>query len=209
MVYALTNVQLIFVIISSVIVSILLILFLFIPGLRLYHKKYYRNYYYKKIYSIAQNNDYYLVNNFVFKLDKAHDICIDHILFGEKYIYVLVDKYYSGDLTGNASDPDLVLIGKNGKRNYIENPFYSFNKLLSMLSTATGINTDLMIGVTVVNNNCRMNIQTNSKQFFLVQRNRLTKLIKTIEARDVGLINGKQLQKAVLTVDKLNMKERY
>ena len=167
-----------------------------------------KGYYYRKIYSYTCNRDFYLINNFVFRLDSKHNTLIDHMLFGDKFIYVIMDKYYEGDLTGNSYDPDLILIGKNGSKNYVDNPFVAFNKLLSRLSTVTGISTDLMIGITMVNNDCRMNIQSSSKQFFMIQRNRFKKLVDTIEQRPVGKINAKSLQEAVLTVNNLNRKDK-
>jgi hypothetical protein len=130
------------------------------------------------------------------------------MLFGEKFIYVVMDKYYEGDLTGNSYDPDLMLIAKNGSKNYVDNPYVAFNKLLSRLSTVTGINTDLMIGITMVNDDCRMKIDSSSKQFFIIQRKRFKRLVDTIEQREVGLINAEALQKAVLTVNNLNKRDK-
>jgi len=130
------------------------------------------------------------------------------MLFGEKFIYVIMDKYYEGDLTGNSYDPDLILIAKNGSKNYVDNPYVAFNKLLSRLSTVTGINTDLMIGITMVNDDCRMKIDSSSKQFFIIQRKRFKRLVDTIEQREVGMINAEALQKAVLTVNNLNKRDK-
>ena len=118
-----------------------------------------------------------------------------------------MDKIYDGDLMGSNSDPSLVLLFKKGGKSYVDNPYYAFNRLLSRLSTATGIDTDYMIGITIVNNECRMKINSQSKQFFMVQRKRLKKLIKLIESRNIGAINEKELQEAVLTVNRLNRKQ--
>ena len=209
MIYSkLSNLQITFIIVASVAVAILLFIFVVIPLLRIIHKRNYKGYYYRKIYNYTLNRDFYLINNFVFRLDSKHNTSIDHILFGDKFIYVIMDKYYEGDLMGNSYDPDLILIAKNGSRNYVDSPYIMFNKLLSRLSTATGISTDLMIGITVINNDCRMNIDSSSKQFFMIQRNRFPKLVDTIEAREVGKINAKSLQEAVLTVDNLNRRDK-
>lgn len=200
--------QITFIIVASVVGTILLFIFAIIPLLHIIHKHNYKGYYYRKIYSYTLNHDFYLINNFVFRLDSKHNTSIDHILFGDKFIYVIMDKYYEGDLMGNSYDQSLILIAKNGSKNYVDNPYVLFNKLLSRLSTATGINTDLMIGITMINNDCRMNIESNSKQFFMIQRKRFSKLVDTIEARDVGKINASELQKAVLTVDNLNRRDK-
>jgi len=205
--FSLTPVQIIFIVVASVVVLLILSLVLAIYFIKVHSKKNFKNYYYKKIYSIALNNDYYLINNFAFRVDTKNILVIDHLLFGNKFIYVIMDKCYEGDLMGNASDPDLVLIQKNGEKTYVENPFFSFGKLLSKFSTSTGISTTLLIGITLINNDSRMNIETSSKQFFMIQRKRLPKLIKKIESRDVGLINAEGLQEAVLTVNDLNRKD--
>lgn len=209
MIYAsLNTLQITFIIVASVVAAILFFIFVVVPLMRIIHKKYYKNYYYKKIYNYTLNRDYYLINNFVFRLDSKHNTIIDHILFGEKFIYVIMDKYYEGDLTGNSYDQSLVMLAKNGSKNYVDNPYVTFNKLLSRLSTVTGISTDLMIGITMINNDCRMNINSSSKQFFMIQRKRFSKLVDTIEERDVGNINAEELQKAVLTVNNLNRKDK-
>ena len=206
MIYALTTTQIIFIAVAGAIVAIGLFFALYIPISHLYHKKAYKRYYYKLIYKIALYKDYYLVNNFVFRLDQKRNATVDHILFGDKFIYIIIGQYYEGDLMGSASDPDLVLISKNGQKTYVENPYHSYNILLSRFSTATGIPTNLMIGIQVVNNNCRMNIATSSKQFYMVKRKDLKKLIKLIESRPVDAIQAENLQKAVLIVNDLNRK---
>ena len=208
LVYDLTKIQIIFIIVASVVGAILVLIFAIIPIMHIIHKRNYKGYYYRKIYNYTLNRDFYLINNFVFRLDSKHNTLIDHILFGDKFIYVIMDKYYEGDLTGNSYDPDLILIGKNGSKIYVDNPYVLFNKLLSRLSTVTGISTDLMIGITMINNSCRMNIDSSSKQFFMIQRNRFKKLVDTIEQREVGRINAKSLQEAVLTVNNLNRKDK-
>ena len=208
MVYALTNIQIIFIVVASVIVASLLCIFIMIPVLRIIHKRHFKNYYYRRIYNYTLNHDFYLINNFVFQLDSKHNTIIDHILFGDKFIYVIMDAYYEGDLMGNAVDPSLILLGKNGVKNYVDNPYVLFNKLLSRLSTATGIPTELMIGICMINNDCRLQIQTSSKQFFMIQRNRFKKLVDTIESRDVGNMNAKRLEEAVKIVDNLNKRHK-
>jgi len=207
-VYELTKIQITFIIVASIVGAVLLVIFAVLPLLRIYHKRNYKGYYYHKIYNYTLNHDFYLINNFVFKLDSKHNTVIDHMLFGEKFIYVIMDKYYEGDLTGNSYDPDLILIAKNGSKNYVDNPYVAFNKLLSRLSTVTGINTDLMIGITMVNDDCRMKIDSSSKQFFIIQRKRFKRLVDTIEQREVGMINAEALQKAVLTVNNLNKRDK-
>ena len=67
---------------------------------------------------------------------------------------------------------------------------------------------DLLIGITVVNKECKISIETNSKQFYIIQKNKLKRLIRAIESRNVGNINAPQLEALVKAIDKLNRKKK-
>ena len=56
---------------------------------RHYTFKNFQNIYYKAIRKIADINDYYLINNLVIKNNNQLVCRIDHVLFGDKYIYVI------------------------------------------------------------------------------------------------------------------------
>ena len=201
---ALTQLQIIFIIIASVVVAVGLFLAIFIPFTHLSHKLRFNMYCYKLVYKVALYRDYYLVNNFLIRVEQDHFINVDHVLFGEKFIYIIMDQYYNGDLMGSGSDQDLILFSHKGEKSYVENPYFSGNKLLSRFSTTTGISTDLLIGVHIVNDSCRMNIQSNSRQFYMVKRKHFKKLIKKVESRDVSDIRADQLQEAVKIVNEMN-----
>ena len=139
-----------------------------------------------------------------FRVDSSKVAKIDHILFGNKYIYIINDAYYEGDLTGKETDKSLILINDKGKKFYTDNQYLISSSLVKTLSQSTGIGMDLMIGVTVVNNNCKISIETSNKQFYIIQKKRLKRLIKAIESRNVGNINAAQLEALVKAIDKLN-----
>lgn len=206
LVFALTELQITFIIIASILGAVTIFLLFFIPINHLYHKYNFNHYCYKLVYKTALYRDFYLVNNFIINIDRDNSINIDHVLFGDKFIYVIVDHYYDGDLMGSGADQDLILFSKKGDKSYVENPYYTYGKLLSRFSTATGISTDLMIGVQIVNNSCRMKIETNSKQFYMVKRKRFKKLIKMVESRDVGNLRADALKEAVKIVNDMNEK---
>lgn len=181
-----------------------LFIFVYIPLSKRKHKKSFQNYCYKKIYSIANYKDYYLINNFIFSIDGVHRTSIDHIMFGNKYIYIIMDKYYEGNLVGKSGDASFIFIDRTGKKQYTDNPFVYSSKLLKKLSGVSGLASDLLIGITLVNDECKLNIENPSKQYYIVQRKDLALLIKEIEKRDVGCLNEKQLSSAVSTMDKIN-----
>lgn len=196
--------QIIFLIAAPIVVVALVVFFIVIPINRKREKNNFKEYCYKSIYKIAFDEDYYLINNLLFRVDPSKVARIDHILFGNKYIYIIIDVYFDGDLTGKESDKSLILIDDKGKKYYTDNQYAVSKALVKSLADSTGIDMDLLIGVVVVNNRCKLSIETNNKQFYLIQKNKLKRLIRAIESRNVGNINGPQLEALVKAIDKLN-----
>ena len=65
-----------------------------------------------------------------------------------------------------------------------------------------------MIGIVLVNDDCKVAVQSESKQFYIIQRKRLAALIKAIESRPINNINENQLAKAVQSIAKLNKRKK-
>ena len=196
--------QIIFLIAAPIVVIALVVFFLVIPVNRRREKKHFKESCYKSIYKIAFDEDYYLINNLLFRVDPSKVGRIDHILFGNKYIYIIIDAYFEGDLTGKETDKSLILINDKGKKFYTDNQYLISKSIVKSLADSTGIDINLLIGVVVVNKDCKISIETNNKQYYIIQKNRLKKLIRAIESRNVGNINAKQLEALVKAIDKLN-----
>lgn len=208
MLVQLTNIQLAFVIIVPIVLLIFLFICIYIPASGAYRRKHFQVHFYKQVYRVALNNDYYLINQFVFKVDSSKNATVDHILFGSKYIYVIISKYYQGDLVGKYLDKSLIFISHKGKKCYTDNPFNEVKLLASKLSSSTSIDASLMIGIVLINDDCKVAVQSESKQFYIIQRKRLPSLIKAIESRPVSTINETQLGKAVQSIAKLNKRKK-
>ena len=200
--------QIAFIIIVPLIVLVMVFLAIFIPLRRKQIKKNFRYYYYKKLYSIAMDRDYYLINNFLFRIDQSHVARVDHILFGDKYIYMCTDCMFEGNIDGKEGDTSLILITKEGKKRYEDNPLIANRKLIDKLCLITGLDQSLMIGVCIYNDDCRCSVETTSKSSYMIQANRLKALIRAIESREIGEINKEQLASAVKAIDKLNRRNR-
>ena len=183
-------------------------LVIFIPIRNRKKKSDFKYFYYKTIYKIAMDRDYYLINNFLFKIDESYVARIDHILFGDKYIYLITDSYFDGDITGKEDDTSIIRIESTGKKYYDNNPIVTSKKLLTKLSMVTGIDPSMMIGVSLINSECRSDIKTTGKQFYIIQVNKLKSLVKAIESRDIDSINAEQLASAVKAINKLNRKRK-
>lgn len=171
-------------------------------------KKDFKYFYYKRLYRLAMDKDYYLINNFIFKIDDSHVGRIDHILFGDKYIYLINDSYFDGDIEGKENDRSLILINKVGKKYYVDNPIIDNRNILTKLAIVTGIDKSLLISISLINDNCHSGVITSSKASYIIQSNKMKYLIKAIESRPIGKINAKELANAVKAIDKLNRRKR-
>ncbi len=204
----LSNGQIAFLIIVPIIVIAGLFCAFFFPLRKRKMRKEFKYYYYRFIYKEALYQDLYLINNFMFKIDDTHVGKIDHILFANKYIYIINDYYFDGDIEGKDTDASLIFISRTGKKKYMDNLLLDNKKLISKLSLITGINSSLMIGVSLVNKNCNVGVSSSSKHHYIVQANKFKMLLNAIESRPIGNINQEQLAKAVQAIDKLNRKTK-
>ena len=201
--------QIAFLIIVPTVVIALAVLVIVLVIRHKNEQKDFKMHYYKRIYKIAMDKDYYLINNFLFKIDDSHVGRIDHILFADKYIYIINDFFYDGNIVGKENDSDIICINKYGQKSYQENPLGTNKKLLTRLSLVTGIDKTLLIGVSLINDNCECGVTSSSKSFYIIQSKHINKLIKAIESRQIGNINKEQLASAVKAIDKLNRRKRY
>ena len=204
----LNTIQWAFVIIVPIVLLIFLFVCIYYPIANAFRRKNFQIHFYKMVYRVALDNDFYLINQFVFKVDSSKNSIVDHILFGEKYIYVIISKYYQGDLLGKYLDKSLIFISHKGKKCYTDNPYNESKFLTSKLSSSTGIDASLMIGIVLINDDCKVAVQSESKQFYIIQRKRFPALIKAIESRPVETINETQLSKAVQSIAKLNKRKK-
>lgn len=97
---------------------------------------------YHILYRYADEEDCYLLNDvrvFLSK-DDMEPTKLDHILFTEKYIYLITDFLAFGGIYGNVKDASLFLKGTDGKIQTIPNPILIGQNLVHNLED------DVMIG---------------------------------------------------------------
>lgn len=200
-----TAAQITFIVVCSILALALGVVVFFLIR-NAYYKKHFTEAYYKTIYKMAVLDDYYLINHFTYSVDESTSTKIDHIVFGDKFIYVIICKYFEGDISGKSNDMSLIFQARNGKNCYTPNPINEIKSSTTNLSVISGIDPDYMIGIVLVNDSCRVAIQSESKQFYVIQKKRLEALIHAIEARPLGKMNEGKLFEAVQIIDDLNEK---
>lgn len=198
--------------ICALIFILLLLLFLIIFPFakRHYNFKNFQKIYYKEIKKIAEINDYYLINNLVIKNNNQLICRIDHVLFGDKYIYVIKDRYYRGAISGKKEDSTWFFYSNQKKQFEMDNPMAMNEKRLEKLSLVTNIDKSFFISILVINDNCVVKNanELNKNNSFIVSKKNLRKLIKNIEKRNVKNMDQKQLEFAVQDISRLYGKNK-
>lgn len=167
------------------------------------------NAYFRTINKVALYKDFYLINLLKLKIDSNQFITYDHVLFGNKYIYVIADAYYEGVLKGTITDSKLSLIERKNRRGReIDNPLYTNKYRLEKLALATGIEKDMLINIVVVNDECDLTNITNNDSVFMINRCDFYRLIDAIESREVRILNPEELKGIVQDIDRLNQRKK-
>lgn len=161
--------------------------------------------YYKEIRKIADLQDYYLINNLAIRNNNQLICKIDHVLFGNKYIYVIKDRFYRGAISGNKNDKIWMFYTKGNKSLEMENPMKVNEKRVDKLSLVTQIDMSFFISIVLINDDCvvKSTKELNRDNSFIVSKRNLSKLIKTIEKRNVRNMDPKQLEYAVQDISRL------
>ena len=199
--------------ISLAVLLVLVILFiLFFP--KLYRKRLKTNYvshYGKRIYRYALHNDLYLINQLELKGNDDQLISIDHLLFGNKYIYVISDYYLPGTIEAKENDKSFLYTSyvKNAKTVYIDNLLLKGKMLAKKTSLTLGLNPTFFISIAIVDNDADFgDFKSTQKDNYIVHLSRFNKLIDEIESRDVAPLNDDQLKYAVKDVNRLNVRKK-
>ncbi|MEA5061055.1 MAG: hypothetical protein VB015_01365 [Erysipelotrichaceae bacterium] len=203
-----STLKIVFIIIVPIIFLLVIAFILYKPIRKSIYRKKYRELYGKRVYKIALYEDFYLINLFNFKYDDKHYAIVDHVLFSNKYIYVIMDKFYDGSIAGKIDDQSLVMVTSKGKKQYIDNPIIESKAIVKRIALMTNIDPTLFIGISLTNEECAIDVQQTSKDFYIIQVNKLTSLVNAIESRNIEPINPDQLQRLVNDMDRINKKRK-
>ena len=150
------------------------------------------------------HKDFYLINKLVLKSHDDSRLVVDHLLFGNKYIYVLYDFYCEADLYGKSTDNSFLIKGKKNN-SYTDNPVQIAKKQLKELSVLINIDESLFIPIALVNDSC--NIINNDESNSLVCLRKLKSAIEYYENQNVKPLNQEQMMFAVHDISCINLRD--
>jgi len=199
------------------IIALLLVIFLIIIYFVRKHDavKIFKKAAWRKLYSLAQSKDFYLLNK-VFVNTELDTLHIDHLVVGEKYIYVIASRYYESNIQGDSYvSPKWEVISKEGAViREITNPVIYNEKRTICLAKFLGWNkqkSPMFISIVVINNPVDFNIKNTaiSPYSFIVHKRDLAKQIKKIEKDSrFSPFDEESLQKIINRIHRLSEDEK-
>lgn len=190
-------------IVAAVFVGIaLLFWFLYSPVRTLIFRKTPNEVFYRKIIKIVRDGDFYLINNFEVEIEKGKIMKIDHIIGGNKYIYIITDRYFDGTIVGEAVDDYWLYFTKGRKdavvKTEIVNPLMETKNMIVRLGIQRSLPMEYVVGIVLVNDDCFVTGFKNVPGTVqLTTYSQLEKVINKYESENIGDINEKDLHRAI------------
>lgn len=197
-----------FIVLASLAALFFLWLFFYPPLRRHFRKTHTVRAYFKTVNRIAEDNDYYLINNFKSHTRDSTTFHIDHLLIGNKFIYCIRDRYYDGALSAKPEDGSWIYYhGKTAK--YIDNPMQLNELRVERLALMSGISRSIFVSIVLINDDCWItpfdNVDTGS---YLVSLKMLPKLIQMLEATDIEPLDQWEVERVVKDLATLKENEK-
>lgn len=198
--------------VSAFVLLVLFIVFFFLH--KKYAAKWFKRKVWKKLYHLAEDQDYYLLNNVLIKTetDKLH---INHLLVGDKFVYVIASRYFEADISGDSFlSPSWHVVDRSNKPvREFSNPVI-FNQQRTMeLARFLGWNatkTTMFISIVVINNGCKFNLNGDktSSDCYFIHAKELKKLVRKLEKTpSLAPFDEGPLNKVVACIHRLSVEE--
>lgn len=149
----------------------------------------------RKISSISLRNNFNVIDDL--KIDRNGDLIhFDHIVFGNKYIYLINDVTCFNTILGKSEDNSWLMVNSHTKEtNYIDNFLIKTRLDLEKFSRVAKLDKSLLVVITNLNNECNIKIDSkNVENSYVTKEGKLKKLILEKERENVSEINKEQLQ---------------
>ncbi len=158
----------------------------------------YKRFYYDYVNHVVKYNDFYLINNLAFDVGDTQTLSIDHLIGGDKYIYVIIDYYLDGGIKIDPLQPISYVYKKDDKKFEIANPLQVVAHSMTKLSSLSGISSEFLVGIVLINDDCNVvSIENGSSPVNIVRLRELSKFIGEYEKRSVKPFVSRQLWQAI------------
>lgn len=154
--------------------------------------------YFKKVMRVAKYGDYYLVNDVKIHKEDPHSPTIDHLLAGNKYLYLIFDYYFEGAVDASLNDEYWTYHKTDGTKAKILNPIKKSAQIGEYFASNNYLDHSFIVTIVLINNDCFISpIKNDGEQEELVPLSKLEKLIRSYESHKVSEFNSDDLAKVI------------
>ncbi len=160
----------------------------------------------RKLYNLAQDYDYYLLNDVNVKTDPSTSVHIDHLLIADKNIYIIASRHYIGNIVQDKNNYAKINIVSNDNlllETNVSNPIV-YNEIrrqkMAERFLGDGVDTSSFKSIVVVDNNIdyKFDLDTFTPFSFICHKKEIRKLIlKTEKESNYDPLNVISAQKVV------------
>lgn len=157
----------------------------------------YKRFDYDVIARLVKNNDYYLINSFTFETGST-PLVIDHLIGGDKYLYVVIDYFIPGTLEVDPRLKYAMVYRKGNEKLEMLSPYEMVRAAIERLSTLSGIPSEYIVGIALINDDAVVLGNAHpSADLYLSTPHQIGKIIWSYEKRDVKPFVSSQLWQAI------------
>ena len=160
----------------------------------------------KKVRRFARRNKLLAIDDLNILNYQREKVGINHVIFGKKYIYVITDFLLKGFIRGETNDNSWVYYDKIKKNtSYLSNLNKISEQNIQEFSGILGINTDPIVSICVVPNECDFSIEhLENEKKMVVHYSSLNRKIKEMENQNIGSLNEEQIYEQFNTIKERN-----
>lgn len=126
-------------------------------------------------------NDYLYLSKVVLRVAEREYVNIDHIIIGDRFIYVIATKFYYGYVNGKDIDAKWV-VSDGATTNIVNNPFYANEVKIDYLSRIMKISRDKFVNIVMLAKTAVVdNIEINADYYRLTNEKNIYTEIKKYE----------------------------
>ncbi len=149
-----------------------------------------------KLKSLVNDYDYLYLNNLCLRIDAGKYLDIDHVVFGDKFIYVISTKFWLGYVNGSDED-EKWLLGDGEHIEYVENPL-KYNMIrIRALSSILDLSLDNFMNVVCIAKCAKIKeVTTTNRSNAVLSEKELLEFIKFHEKNaNVNVYKTEEIEK--------------
>lgn len=194
-----------FVLLAILIVLGFAVWFLYTPVKRMLFRRHKKAFFEHYCMKVAKNGDFYCLNGLTLVEEGGSKIKIDHIIGGDKFVYIISDSYYEGVIRGRSRDPNWDYLGKDGSKQAILNPIIEMGNLMERLSVFANLPLSYMKGIILTNDECFISEYVPGEDDAkVVNIKRFEKEVFKYEKSDINPLKGKELEQRIKDLRRLS-----